>query len=442
LYKGMTTDTSGVMDCIEQFPLAAGLTDLRSLSNRGAHCYYSFGVISATQRRLARVTRGSLLLPNVFQVFAFLIHRDEIRGVYTTQCRAPRFLPMFDVKGALKRFLYASGVLSGYHRIRNRDVLTVATFHRVLAPGDPRCDGAIPEWTLAETVFEECLAFFERHYTVVSLYDVLAALRGDRALPPRSLLLTFDDGYADNIDYALPVLRRHGLPAVVFVISDAIDQRWRPWTEDFLHAYLSGEITPDEVRSIYSLVRGEAAGAASSTPAQVMEIVRYGPQLSEEDVKVVFSKLRRPLTRVGDPAQMLSVEQIRRLVRDGVAIAAHGKTHVSFPLARDVTAELREPRRVLTEILAADSGDAICAMSFPHGAYTPQIVRQAMAEGYRLMFTTGEGLSPLMRGRLTMPLVGRVNVSGPAFARHGRLQPELLAYHFFRRPHAGRAGSV
>jgi peptidoglycan/xylan/chitin deacetylase (PgdA/CDA1 family) len=348
---------------------------------------------------------------------------------------------MFDVKGALKRILYASGILSGYHRIRNRDVLTVATFHRVLVPGDPRCNSTIPEWTLSQGVFEQCLTFFKRHYTVVSLHDLLAALRGVRPLPPHSLLLTFDDGYADNLDYALPVLRRYGLPAVVFVVSDAIGQKRRPWTEDFLHAYLNGDITPDEVRAIHALLGVRTVGADNNIPAQVMEIVRRGPQLSEADLKVVLSKLHKPLACVGDPAQMLAAEQIRRLFRDGVAIAAHGKTHTAFPLARDVTAELREPRRVLAEILAADSQDAIYAVSFPHGAYTPEIAMRAMTEGYRLMFTTREELSPLARGRLTTPLVGRVNVSGPAFARRGRLQPELLAYHFFRRPHTDRTAS-
>jgi len=86
--------------------------------------------------------------------------------------------------------------------------------------------------------------------------------------------------------------------------------------------------------------------------------------------------------RVGVPAQMLAAEQFRRLFRNGVAIAAHGKTHAAFPVARDVATELLQPRRVLSEILAAD---AICALSFPHGAYTPEIARQATREGHQLM---------------------------------------------------------
>jgi hypothetical protein len=170
--------------------------------------------------------------------------------------------------------------------------------------------------------------------------------------------------------------------------------------------------------------------------AHVWEIVRRGPQLSEPDIQVALSRLRKPLTRLSDPVQMLNVEQIQLLVRDGVAIAAHGKTHSAFPVAKDVTAELREPRRVLQQAIAADSQDAVFALSFPHGAHTPEIVNQAIQEGYRLMFTSREELTPLLRGRLMTPLVGRINVSGTACAPHGRLRPELLAFHFFRRSHA------
>jgi len=343
-------------------------------------------------------------------------------------------------KSALKRLLYAGGVLSRYHHLRNRSVLTVAMFHRVLVPEDPRWEDAAAEWTLSSKVFESCLEFFEKHYTIVSLHDVRSALLAGGSLPPRSLLLTFDDGYADNEEYALPILRRRGLPAVVFVASDFIEQKRRPWTEDFLEQYLRGGIEADQIRALHALVGGSEASAPGDTLAQVWDIVQRGPRLSERDAKIVDSCLRKPLTRTSEPAHMLKAKQIRNLFRNGVAVAAHGKTHCAFPAAPDIAAELGEPRRVLQDVLGLDSEDAIFAVSFPHGAHTTEIVDRAVQEGYQLMFTTREELAPLAHRKLTTPLIGRINVSGPAFAPHGRLRPDLLAFHFFRRPHAGRDG--
>src|SRR6202022_1197053 len=117
------------------------------------------------------------------------------------------------LRDVARKTIYRIGVLSLYHRLRNRQVLTVAMFHRVLKRDDPRWEPALPSWTLADDVFDECLAFFKRHYALVTLDDVKASLEGVRRLPPRSLLITFDDGFADNSDYALPLLRKHGVSA-------------------------------------------------------------------------------------------------------------------------------------------------------------------------------------------------------------------------------------
>jgi hypothetical protein len=118
------------------------------------------------------------------------------------------------LKTAIKTLIYRSGLLPAWHHWRARSTLTVAMFHRVLARGGPRWEQAEPAYTVSDRLFVECLEFFRRHYSVVSLDDVLAARRGLRPLPPRALLITFDDGWLDNLEVALPPLQRAGLPAV------------------------------------------------------------------------------------------------------------------------------------------------------------------------------------------------------------------------------------
>ena len=72
--------------------------------------------------------------------------------------------------------------------------------------------------TVPVSLFDEQMAQLrELGYTVVSLDDVLAHYVDADPLPPGALLITFDDGYADNLEHALPVLEKHGCPAVLFV---------------------------------------------------------------------------------------------------------------------------------------------------------------------------------------------------------------------------------
>ena len=123
----------------------------------------------------------------------------------------------------VKKSLYGSGLLGLYHRFRNRRSLTVIMFHRVIDPADPRWASCDPDYTLDAALFERCLAFFSRHYNVVSAADVLAARKGGASLPPRALLITFDDGWKDNADFALPRLRKANMPALLFVVLASSD---------------------------------------------------------------------------------------------------------------------------------------------------------------------------------------------------------------------------
>jgi peptidoglycan/xylan/chitin deacetylase (PgdA/CDA1 family) len=59
-------------------------------------------------------------------------------------------------------------------------------------------------------------------YNVISLDQALDGLFNGGELPPRSVVLTFDDGYRNFRDHAFPVLRRHGFPATVFVVADLV----------------------------------------------------------------------------------------------------------------------------------------------------------------------------------------------------------------------------
>jgi len=98
----------------------------------------------------------------------------------------------------------------------------------------------IPGWafkylSLDPAVFEDQVAAMARSgYTSIHLADLYAYVGKGRSLPPRSIVLTFDDGYLDNWVYAYPVLKKYGFKATVFVSTDFIDARGeiRPTLED------------------------------------------------------------------------------------------------------------------------------------------------------------------------------------------------------------------
>ncbi len=334
----------------------------------------------------------------------------------------------------LKRIVYPL-----YHRLHNRSTLTVVMFHRVMPRSDPRWDAGDTRWTVTDGYFRQCLRLFKRHYNVVTLDDVLASRRGERPLPPRSLLITFDDGYADNAEFALPLLQEQRLPAVLFVYADAVNSKIRRWAMDLRTAYYRGDCSPGEVTTVYRALFPDREGSPLPTDRAMLSAITFrGPELTATEEDALLSQLKTPLLRVTAPAQMLTAEQVRDLHANRVAIAAHGKTHVAFTYARDLERELNEPRNKLANVLSLDNPEDITAVAFPYGLFDANVIERATCAGYELMFTTEPLVMVIEKGWLTTSVVSRLAVMEPQGSIGAHIDDLKLAYGSLRAPHVQR----
>ncbi len=96
--------------------------------------------------------------------------------------------------------------------------IPVLMYHRVVASAAD--GGRHGIWVTRDRFAGQLASLARRGFTPVTFGDVAACLEGGAALPRRPVILTFDDGYADNHALALPLLREHGMRAVVFLIGD------------------------------------------------------------------------------------------------------------------------------------------------------------------------------------------------------------------------------
>lgn len=112
------------------------------------------------------------------------------------------------------------------------EAIPVLMYHSVA----PEIEGwAFRHLSIDPEVFEDHIATLAGSgYNAVSLPDLHGYVSGSRSLPPRSLVLTFDDGYLDNWVFAFPVLQKYGFKATIFVSTDFVDPRniVRPTLED------------------------------------------------------------------------------------------------------------------------------------------------------------------------------------------------------------------
>lgn len=326
-------------------------------------------------------------------------------------------------RNAVKAAAYELGLWPAIHRLRNAETLTVVMFHRVVAADDPAAAWADPGYAVSDTFLAEILCFFRRHFAIVGLSDVLAARRRQRPLPPNALLVTFDDGWADNLSTAQPVLAREGVPAVVFVATDAMgDPAIRWWQDELLFAVRS------EACAVESLWR--AAGESVPGDGLCDLLVRFS-QLPEPARQAILAPMAPAVTK----RQMLDPEGVVRLAASGIAIGSHGACHLPLTQLADPGSDLRRSRSTLGALLPGHDGCLSC-VSLPHGRCNEAVIAAARDVGFELVFTSNPALNPAPGGWLESDVLGRIEVSAAEIGdAGGHAVPQRLAGWLFNRPY-------
>lgn len=206
-------------------------------------------------------------------------------------------------------------------------MLRVLVYHRVYKPagisnGDPHVLSATP------TNFDAQIRYLARHYVPITAQTAAAALRGETRLPRRAVLVTFDDGYRDFLTEAWPVLKRYGVPALLFVPT-AFAGTVRTFWWDELYAMVAGTDAP-EVR--VSGLGTYPLGTAEARWRTVRSLNRLFKHLTPDVLMARLQELRGVIGAVG-PMQcaVLTWDDLRGLAAEGLAVGSHGRSHAALP---------------------------------------------------------------------------------------------------------------
>ena len=262
--------------------------------------------------------------------------------------------------------------------------LNVLVYHRVLAERDPLLAG---EPTVSE--FEARMRWVASNYDVLPLIEAVRALRAGR-LPPRALSITFDDGYADNYENALPVLRRLNLPATFFIASGFLDGGCM--FNDVVIEAVRRAATPELELDDLGLGRHPLGAAELRARAidRILSQLKYFEPARRARVAAQIAE--RAGARVPTHLMMTSA-QVRALAQSGMAVGAHTVTHpilAGIPLER-AREEMSADRARLEQITAAP----VRLFAYPNGTplrdYRPEHAALARDLGFEGAVSTARG---------------------------------------------------
>jgi len=280
--------------------------------------------------------------------------------------------------------------------------------------------------TVSASDFRRQLEWIGRHFNVVNCSQIRKHYLERSPLPPRALLITFDDGYWNNLALAAPLLREYGFPATLFVSTGYIGSRELFWYDD-----LPRRIMNWPGRSIQEPAGGDSLALPvdlhgrrtvcrriSSSCKRVPNPVRlaYLEYVRREtaECKLPFDE---PMYRI------LNWDEVRDLTRQGFEIGSHTSTHpILAQLDEDgIQAELEDSRaRIQTEC-----GASCFALAYPNGTaadYDARVLRSTQTAGFDLAFTMADRPYGATEDRYTisrLPVPGHVPLAAFTFSASG-----------------------
>lgn len=322
-----------------------------------------------------------------------MVARGAVRDLAAAAAATPSFGRLLDLLERLDRSRVS--------------LLPVLTYHRI---DEQAADGRSAIFSATPAEFATQIRWLASRRRPISLAHLLAVRRGAASLPPRAVMVTFDDGYRDFGDVAWPTLKEHGVPVTLFVPTAYPGGGERTFWWDRLDAAFATTARRDELETELGHVSLRSAADRSRSLRDIRARIAALPRaLALEHLE----RLVHELGGVATDSPVLTWPDLRALARDGVAVAPHSRTH---PLLDRVELSAAKAEIVGSwRDLQREIGTSPPAFAYPGGAHSADVVDLVAEAGFEVAFTTQRGINDLRRVdwlRLRRINVGsRANVS-------------------------------
>ncbi len=273
-----------------------------------------------------------------------------------------------------------SGLLAWRARRASPSCLRILAYHRVVPSmsGDHPFDADVLSCTRDEFVRE--MRFVKKHFEVLTFAD----LAPGKSFTRSPLIITFDDGYKDNRDVALPVLEDLEMKAVFFVSTGYIGSGQAPWWDEV--AWIVKRCTGKHLAACMGgATRAISVADEGARASAICSLLGEAKRLPNRGRLALLSELRGQAAPCPGEALMMSWDDVRHMAARGMEIGSHTVTHPlldRLESPEELAAELRESKLRIE----LETGRPVTALSYPVGrtsGVTEALARQVTEAGYR-----------------------------------------------------------
>lgn len=313
------------------------------------------------------------------------------------------------LKATIASSFYYTGLLAGYGRFLLRNKAMILMYHRVLPPADMQIPSVQPGMYVSVDNFRRQVHFLKSHFNLVSLEELVERLTEGRDVQ-RCCVLTFDDGWQDNFQYAFPVLQKYSVPATVFLTTGYIGtQRWF-WPEEVSLCLLKSRDEVAERGVLPSFVQKELSrkglGLKSSLERRVDCVVEFLKKKPPEQRLIYIRQLKDACGLKSNGKRLLmNWDEVREMGKSSlIEFGSHTMNHVlldQLPLT-----EAQDEISLSKEVIGRKIGKKCVFFAYPNGNYNESIISSLGNAGFTAALTTKRGYVSSDSTLLELPRVG------------------------------------
>ncbi len=305
----------------------------------------------------------------------------------------------------------------------------VIGYHRVVEDVAAAAKTDMPTLLTSAAMFEQHIDWIGRHFQFVTLDEIGQHVESGEPFTQPVAAVTFDDGYRDVFEHAMPLLKRKGVPAAMFVVTDLVgsaewqihdrlyhllDKAYDGWKDPWLG--LTRVCAAADVNAI------DIPGMRDASRNPYSAVTKILPEISQAQTDRLMAVLDHT---VGNGTKVFprtaDWPTIEAAHRTGFTIGSHTRTHVwlAHETPERGLAELVESKRMLEDRLGAP----VQHFAYPGGQFTPDVVEQVARAGYRYAYTACEHQDP---AHPALTIQRLLLWEGSSIGGDGRFSPAIL----------------
>ena len=319
--------------------------------------------------------------------------------IHARRLRIHKMTKQNPTKRIIKRSLQHACARYGRHTwpVRKPELL-ILMYHRILPSGDDRARIEEPGMIVTPESFGLHINILAQYFDIIHLSEWAKFKHDYDESCRRACAITFDDGWADNYEFAFPVLQEKGVPATIFVVSDMIGTDQAFWPERLastvtsIAQYMPGQWSHPSLEWLKGAATSYVFGSSPPTQEEISELIAHAKSLSDEEVTSCLNRISDELNMpaIQQKPSLLSWEQLSEMTGSGLVEAgSHTCHHVR--LTEGTPADVAEQEILSSKkLIEQHTGQAVNTFCFPNGDYSDRAL-ELVRENYELAVTTRSG---------------------------------------------------